>query len=79
MATNKTPQEAAEYILEIMAHTFNVKAGHILMLGSFIQPFNEGPWTASDFNAGAKYAEEQGWIVAAENALRLTDKGFAQA
>lgn len=79
MATVPSPEDAARHIVEIFLQ-HNCRAGMVLMLNSFIEPFNVAGWRSSHFNVGVKYAQQQGWVeLAGDNKIRLTEAGYAIA
>lgn len=79
MSSLPTPEDAARLILDVFVR-FNTRPGEGLQIGSFIRPFSTGGFRVSDFDDGAKYAEEQGWIeVKSSTFVGLTESGFDEA
>jgi hypothetical protein len=76
MATVPTAEQSARRLLSIFK-TNNIRAGEVLMLGMvntiFMQDFS---YRGKDFEAGEKYAQEQGWLEFENGVVRLTQKGF---
>jgi hypothetical protein len=73
-------EDAALFVLSIFIERFNARAGHVLRLNSFIMPFASSPWQTSDFEAGARYAIQHGWIEPSQDrgGLKLTEAGFGK-
>jgi hypothetical protein len=79
MAAAPTAEDSARRILHIFLE-FGHRSGDVMQQNSFIAPFAEPGWKASDFNAGITFAISEGWLESVSSAsYRLTDLGFGEA
>lgn len=76
MATVTTPEENARRVPQIYAH-FNIRPGNVLRASNFVAVGSRWRIPISGIQIGLEYAAEMNWIEETENALRLTDAGFA--
>ena len=75
MATQPTPQENANTVLDIYAH-FKSRPGSVLRANNFLAVAARRHIPTSYLQDGLDYAAEMNWIEETETGLRLTDHGY---
>jgi hypothetical protein len=62
MTTKPTAAQASRRILWIMVHRFDLRENGVLGDGDFLVSFPGDGFDVEDFQPGADFAVEQGWV-----------------
>lgn len=72
------PETSARYILHLAVRIHGTEPNKAVVTGAIWNQFNTGPWEVADYEAGVRFATEQGWIIPEGTLIRLTMKGHDQ-
>lgn len=81
METLPTPEQCAGAILATLVWHFGLLAGDVLPTNSFRSIWQQRGYRPKDFEVGAQFAVETGWLEALPGgkSFRLTKSGFTDA